>query len=98
MSDSVLQSSFEERLAEVKAYLAFLTDLENAGQSGPPRFYNSSKPLSPQQVQILKAGIFVQLYNLVEATVSRCLDALTKASSRGPWKAADLIPIFAVSG
>lgn len=94
MPSGALRKSFEERLAEVEAYLAFLTELENAGQSGPPRFSDSSKPLSPQQVQILKAGIFVQLYNLVEATVSRCLDAMTKASSLGSWKAADLNPSF----
>lgn len=89
-----LETAFNERLAEVEAYLGFLDELETAARSGAPKFGIAGNPLSPQQTQILRAGVFVQLYNLVEATVTRCLDALASASSNGAWKAADLNPQF----
>lgn len=89
-----LEIAFDERLAEVQAYLNFLVELETASQSGAPKFGDAGTPLSPQQIQILRAGIFVQLYNLVEATMTRCLEALASASWSGNWKAADLNPQF----
>ncbi|WP_246504902.1 MAE_28990/MAE_18760 family HEPN-like nuclease [Microvirga antarctica] len=89
-----LETAFDERLAEVEAYLSFLDELELAAQTGAPKFRDGNNPLSPQQTQILRAGIFIQLYNLVEATMTRCLDALASASSSGAWKAADLNPHF----
>lgn len=89
-----LETSFNERLAEVEAYLSFLDELEAAAQMGAPKFGDTGAPLSPQQTQILRAGVFVQLYNLVEATITRCLDALAVASWSGAWKAADLNPHF----
>ena len=89
-----LETAFDERLAEVEAYLGFLDELEAAAQTGAPKFGNSGNPLSPQQTQILRAGVFVQLYNLVEAMMTRCLDALASASWNGAWRAADLNPHF----
>jgi len=89
-----LETAFAERLSEVEAYLSFLDELEAAAQDGAPKFGSSGNPLSPRQTQILKAGVFVQLYNLIEATVTRCLDALAFASCSGAWKAADLNPPF----
>jgi hypothetical protein len=89
-----LESAFDERLSEVDAYLNFLAQLESAAHVGAPKFEGDANPLSPRQIQILRAGVFVQLYNLVEATMTRCLDALSAASSSGSWRAADLIPAF----
>jgi hypothetical protein len=89
-----LERAFSERLAEVEAYLSFLDELETAAQTGAPRFGDAGNPLSPQQTEILRAGVFVQLYNLVEATMTRCLDALAAASWNGAWRAADLNPQF----
>jgi hypothetical protein len=89
-----LETAFDERLTEVEAYLGFLDELEAAAKMGAPKFGDSGSPLSPQQTHILRAGIFVQLYNLVEATMTRCLDALASASCNAEWRAADLIPHF----
>ncbi|TGP24405.1 MULTISPECIES: MAE_28990/MAE_18760 family HEPN-like nuclease [unclassified Mesorhizobium] len=89
-----LETAFDERLSEVNAYLSFLDELEAAALLGPPRFGAAGNPLSPQQIQILRAGVFVQLYNLIEAMMTRCLDALASASWNGAWKAADLNPHF----
>jgi hypothetical protein len=90
----VLETAFDERLSEVEAYLGFLDELEAAALTGAPKFGGSENPLSPKQTQILRAGVFVQLYNLVEATMTRCLDALASASSSGAWKPSDLNPHF----
>jgi hypothetical protein len=89
-----LEVAFEERLAEVVAYLHFLDELEAAAQAGAPKFGDTGNPLSPQQTHILRAAIFVQLYNLVEATMTRCLDALASASWSGAWRPVDLNPSF----
>lgn len=89
-----LERAFDERRAEVEAYLSFLEELEVAALAGAPRFRDAGNPLSPLQTQILRAGVFVQLYNLVEATMTRCLDALASASWNGAWRAADLNPHF----
>lgn len=89
-----LEIAFDERLAEVEAYLAFLDQLEFAAQAGPPKFSAGETTISPSQTQILRAGIFVQLYNLVESTMTRGLDALTEASWTSTWKAGDLNPQF----
>jgi MAE_28990/MAE_18760-like HEPN len=90
----LLEAAFDERLSEVEAYLRFLDELEAAAQGGAPRFGPAGNPLSPLQTQILRAGVFVQLYNLVEARMTRCLDALASATWNGAWRAADLTPSF----
>lgn len=89
-----LENAFNERWVEVEAYLSFLEELEAAALVGAPKFRDDGKPLSPMQTQILRAGVFVQLYNLVESTMTRCLDELASASYAGAWKAADLNPHF----
>ncbi|MES2435099.1 MAG: MAE_28990/MAE_18760 family HEPN-like nuclease [Pseudomonadota bacterium] len=87
-----LEIAFDERLLEVAAYLDFLQELETAAQSGAPRFGTSGGALTAQQINILRAGIYVQLYNLIEATMTKLLDALAAATCNGRWKASDLIP------
>lgn len=94
MMSGPLERAFDERRAEVEAYLSFLEELEVAALAGAPKFLEAGNPLSPLQTQILRAGVFVQLYNLVEATMTRCLDALASASWNGAWRAADLNPHF----
>ena len=92
MTLGVVEGAFEERLAEVAAYLSFLQELESAAQSGSPRFAPSGLALSAQQICILRAGIFVQLYNLIESTMTKSLEALAQATCSGQWRAAQLVP------
>lgn len=94
MTSSLLEVAFEERLSEVEAYLSFLEELELASQAGAPRFGEAGAPLSQLQSEILRAGVFVQLYNLVEATMTKCLDAVAKASLDGNWLPSQLSPEF----
>lgn len=88
---SDLTTFFEERLAEIEAYVTFLTEIEKSAQEGPPRLVGSDKPISPSQIKMLYSSVYLQVYNLVEATISRCIDAVTAAAAAGgQWKPGDL--------
>lgn len=86
-----LSKAFEERLQEIEAYLGFLEGVEAEARSGPPRLGSAGVFITTQQQRILYSGIFLQLYNLVEATVVRCLDSVTEAALKvGSWSPGDL--------
>jgi hypothetical protein len=87
----ILADGFQERLAEVEAYLAFLSTMETQAQHGPPRLQGAEHPITAQQQRILYSSVYLQLYNLVESTMSRCIDAIAAAArERGRWKPGDL--------
>lgn len=89
MSD--LRDAFDERLDEVRAYLSFLMAMEAEAQNGPPRFQHTQELITPQQQKLLYAGVYLQLYNLVEATVTLCVKAVADAAVRdATWKPQDL--------
>ena len=87
----ILTVGFQERLAEVEAYLDFLSTMEAQAQHGPPRLQGAKHPISAQQQRILYSSVYLQLYNLVEATMSRCIEAVAEAAQEsGRWKPSDL--------
>jgi len=69
--------SFEGRLAEVKAYLELLQHIEIQIQSGSARIGNGGV-LTAQQYRILCSSVYLQLYSLVESSVTFCLENLSK--------------------
>src|SRR5579859_5910602 len=86
-----LNAAFQERLAEVEAYLEFLSVMEAQARTGPPRLEGAEHPISAQQQQILYSSVYLQLYNLVESTMSRCIEAVASAAKEsGRWKPTDL--------
>ena len=86
-----LDIAFEERLQEIEAYLSFLEGVEIEAQSGPPRLGAEGPVITTQQQRILYSCVFLQLYNLVESTVVRCLDGVTHAAmAAGIWSPGDL--------
>nr|VFJ60993.1 MAG: hypothetical protein BECKDK2373B_GA0170837_10978 [Candidatus Kentron sp. DK] len=86
-----LGQAFEERLQEIGTYLEFLEGVENAVRSGPPRIGTSGTLITVQQQRILYSGVFLQLYNLVEATIVNCLNSITETALRaGTWFPGDL--------
>lgn len=88
---SDLSTGFQERLAEVEAYLDFLSTMEAQAQRGPPRIEGAEHPISTQQQRILYSSVYLQLYNLVEATMSRCIEAVAEAAKHDArWKPSDL--------
>lgn len=78
---SLLVEGFQERLAEVEAYLEFLSTMEAQAQHGPPRLHGAEHPISAQQQRILYSSVYLQLYNLVEATMARCIEAVAAATT-----------------
>lgn len=74
-----LGESFEERLREIEAYLALLDALERQVREGRTPEIGGS-PITTQQQRILYSSVYIQLYNLVEATITWCVDAVTSAA------------------
>jgi hypothetical protein len=87
-----LGPAFEERLAEIDSYLALLQAIEDEARTGPPRIGGPAGALiTTQQQRILYSCVFLQLYNLVEATIVRCLDGVTESALlSGSWLPRDL--------
>ncbi|MCF1182335.1 hypothetical protein L0E83_02655 [Marichromatium gracile] len=82
---------FQERLEEVEEYLNFLSTIEAQAQQGPPRIEGAEHPITTQQQRILYSSVYLQLYNLVEATMSRCIEAVSEAAKENAqWKPGDL--------
>jgi hypothetical protein len=73
--------AFEERLQEINAYLDLLDAIEQQVRGGAPKIGTTS--ITVEQQKILYSSVYLQLYNLVEATISRCIEAVTAASATG---------------
>jgi hypothetical protein len=86
-----LGPAFEERLGEIDSYLNFLQGIELEARSGPPRLGSNGLLITTQQQRILYSSVFLQLYNLVEATIIKCLDFVTDAALNAEsWVPGDL--------
>lgn len=79
MATTDLVPFFEERYVEIEAYLSFLQNVEDAARDGTPRLRGTDAAITTEQKKILNSSLYLQLYNLVEATVLRCLEAVTAA-------------------
>jgi hypothetical protein len=88
---SILVTGFQERRAEVEAYLELLSAIEAQAKNGPPRLQGAKQPITAEQLRILYSTVYLQLYNLVEATMSLCIQAVSDAAKEsGRWKPSDL--------
>jgi hypothetical protein len=88
---AALREAFDERLDEVRAYLAFLDAMEAQTRGGIPRFEGSTQSITPQQRKLLYASVYLQLYSLVEATITLCVDAVANAAAADArWLPEDL--------
>jgi hypothetical protein len=88
-----LRADFRERVEEVEAYLELVSGIEQSVQHGIPLLRvptGSTTVVRPLQQKLLYAGVYLHLYNLVEATVSRCIAAVEEAASMGNRQAGDL--------
>jgi len=73
----------------MRGRLELLDALERQLQQGLPTIGGS--PISTQQQKILYSSVYLQLYNLVEATATWCVDAVAEAASEnGCWTPRDL--------
>ncbi len=86
-----LAEAFNERLTEIVSYMDFLWQLEAQTTGGAPRLVGADRPISVVQQKILYAGVFLQLYNLVESTITGCIEAVASATFKGAsWRPSDL--------
>ncbi len=84
-----LTQFFNERLEEIETYLDLLDALDRQVQGGPPEI--GGAPITVRQQRILYSAVYLQLYNLVEATVTWCTEAICDAAATGgQWQTADL--------
>ncbi len=80
---------FEERLQEIDAYLTLLVALERQVRAGPPKI--AGETITAQQQRILYSSVYLQLYNLVEAAATWCMEAVAAATAEnGRWIPGDL--------
>jgi hypothetical protein len=83
--------AFEERVQEIETYLELLDALEKQVQGGPPRIGDAGPIITVEQQKILYSSVYLQLYNLVESTVTRCVEAISTAIvENGSWFPGDL--------
>jgi hypothetical protein len=86
-----LSDRFEERFGEIVAYLELIEGIEKMVRSGVPRLGEDGPTITVPQQRILNSSVYLQLYNLVEATITNCLDAVSKAAMRqAAWAPGDL--------
>ena len=71
--------AFEERLQEIETYLDLLEALEKQVQRGLPKIGQAGPIITVQQQRILYSSVYLQLYNLIESTVTRCVEAISTA-------------------
>lgn len=84
-----VKQAFDERLQEIDAYLDLLDALETQVRQGPPTI--GGAPITAQQQKILYSSVYLQLYNLVEATATWCIKAVTEAAAaKARWRPVDL--------
>lgn len=72
---------FEERITEIDAYIDLLEALNRQAQTGPPEI--GGTVITTQQQRMLYASVYLQLYNLVEATATWCISAVSNATADG---------------
>jgi len=81
-----LLAAFEERLAEVNTYLDFLISLDEQTKRGPPKLVGAINSITAEQQRILYSSVYLHLYNLVESTMTRCIEAVAQSThSAGCW-------------
>lgn len=87
----VMKQVFTERLQEIETYLDFLQTIEEQVRGGPPRVGAAGAVISTTQQRILYSSVYLQLYNLVEATITKCIEGVSSAvAADGRWRPSDL--------
>jgi len=82
-------TQFEDRVAEIESYISLLELVEQEAKSGPPEIGGSA--ITTCQQRMLYASVYLQLYNLVEATATWCTTAVAEATTDGgTWKVGQL--------
>lgn len=77
-----LISDFNDRKNEIICYIELLEQIETMLKTGHPLLsaneHGVTYKISPSQQKILYSSLYLQLYNLVESTVTKCIASLEK--------------------
>jgi hypothetical protein len=73
---------FDARVEEIELYLSFLASVQDAvsGNANSGKF-QVAFAFTPKHQQVLHASVFLHLYNLVESTVTWCIELVESAVS-----------------
>lgn len=82
--------SFEERLGEIESYIELLEALEEQVQEGLPQFGENGSTITAQQQKILYSSVYLQLYNLIESTVTKYVDSISELVISQEFRPTDL--------
>lgn len=86
-----LDKAFKERLSEIDNYLELLSTIEVQIQKGVPHFGANGPSITTTQRRILYSSVYLQLYNLIEATINKCIESICEAISKEKrWLPANL--------
>jgi hypothetical protein len=77
-----VRRKFAARKEEVELYLSFLSSVQNLIANGQASGSGDlSIEMTPKHQQVLHASVFLHLYNLVESTVTWCIEHVEEAVS-----------------
>ena len=87
-----LENQFEERVSQCETYLHLIEELDSALKNGVMEIVGTPRlKISVEQRRILYSGVYLHLYNLIEATMTSCLELVSKAVTDDPkWQVKDL--------
>lgn len=90
MINNSIHEFFTERFAEIDDYLSFLDDLEKASSLGAPTFNGTQTKISTSQKKILYSSFYLQLYSVIEATVTQCIEEINSSIVKSNLKPTEL--------
>lgn len=86
---------FNERVKDIQSFMDLLGKLDDEIRHGTPRLLATEETISPQQIRIMQSSVYLLLYNLVECTITRCLDEVTEQTLKvEEWLVEDLNPLL----
>lgn len=88
---SNISKFLEERFSEIDEHLKLIENIERAIQSGLPRIGETEDVVTTRQQRIIHSSVYLQLYNLIEATVTFSLEEICETCiENNNYKPADL--------
>lgn len=75
--------TFLEKVAEIDEYISLLKEIEEQSKSGPPKLEGSAHVITVKQRKILYSSVYLQLYNLVESTITLLLEKVAVYANNG---------------
>ncbi|MDF1693048.1 MAG: MAE_28990/MAE_18760 family HEPN-like nuclease [Zhongshania sp.] len=81
----LVRTTFDDRVSGIESYFELVDKIEIAVRSGGAfiKAGDDDYRITPEQQKIMYSGIYLHLYNLVESTVSMCIEAVERHALDG---------------